>query len=58
MTRSSRTTASTGATGATTFQLTLHVQDEVRVTQNDGQHLPDEHPPRLCGQRIDPVGRR
>ncbi len=24
----------------------------------DGQHLPDEHPPRVCGQRIAPFSRR
>ena len=40
------------------FQLTLHVQDEVRVTQQDGQHLPDEHPPRLCRRRHSALRRR
>jgi type III restriction enzyme len=33
------------------FQLTLHKQDEVRVTHPTRQYLPDQHPPRLFGRR-------
>ena len=33
------------------FQLTLHIQDDVRVVRADRQHLPDQHPPRLSRRR-------
>ena len=39
------------------FQLTLHMQDEVRVTRPDGQHLPDQHSPRLCRRGHSAVAR-
>ncbi len=40
------------------FQLTLHVQDDVRVRRADRQHLPDQHPPRLRRQRYSRFARR
>ena len=49
--RSCRTTAMTGATGATTFRSTLHIQDDVRIVRADRQHLPHQHPPRLSRRR-------
>ena len=33
------------------FQMTLHIQDEVSHCEEERQHLPDEHTPRLFRQR-------
>ena len=29
------------------FQITLHIQDDVRIVRDDRQPLSDQHPPRL-----------
>ena len=33
------------------FQVTLHIQDDVRIVRADRQPLPDQHPPRLSRRR-------
>ena len=40
------------------FQITLHIQDDVRIVRADRQHLPHQHPSRLSRRRAGAVARR